>query len=256
MPLNSGFQVTVTADGASKYRILALETSYDICSVALSDGRGNTFQIISQEPRDHSSILTLFIERLLGEASVAMGELDAVAVSQGPGSYTGLRIGVATAKGICFAKGKPLIAVPTLQALAHATLRAHPQEKGFGTPIVSCIDARRMEVYTQPYSPQLEPLAAPQAKIYNEENRAFFSAYKGGISAGSGVKKGESYLSECGLRVVAGISQTAGDLLPLAQCRYEKGTVESLAYFEPLYLKEFQTTTPRSSLLDTARWAE
>ncbi|MFW6310237.1 MAG: tRNA (adenosine(37)-N6)-threonylcarbamoyltransferase complex dimerization subunit type 1 TsaB, partial [Prolixibacteraceae bacterium] len=155
-------------------QILNIETSTEVCSVALAKDGRLLFGEKNNEGLNHSELLTVFIEKLLHENAVAGGTIDAVAVSKGPGSYTGLRIGVSVAKGLCYALNKPLIAVGTLDAMGNYTAR-NPEEFNVGTSLKNTlfcpmIDARRMEVYTSLYDisgQQIEPVTA---KIIDESS--------------------------------------------------------------------------------------
>lgn len=218
--------------------LLAIEASGSACSVALSVGE-RSFAREDSTARDHSAVLTLQIEAVLREAGVAVHALQAVAVSEGPGSYTSLRIGFATAKGLAYAIGCPIVAVPTLESLAHMMLQrgaaASPQAK-----LMPMIDARRMEVYTQPYDISLQPLAPPSAKIFDGASRPFFSRYAPAYFGGPGAEKGGEYLAALGYNFIPDLHPSAEALLPLAQKRYELEAFASVAYLEPLYLKEFE----------------
>ena len=128
--------------------ILLIETATVVCSVALANDNKILAEVHSEEPNAHSSKLSPFIEQIFAQCGKKVSQLDAVCVSSGPGSYTGLRIGVSTAKGLCYALGKPLLAVPTLQGMAAQYYAMHPEYRGMVCPM---IDARRMECYTAIY---------------------------------------------------------------------------------------------------------
>ena len=135
--------------------ILLIETATAVCSVALANDNKILAEVHSEEPNAHSSKLSPFIEQIFAQCGKKVSQLDAVCVSSGPGSYTGLRIGVSTAKGLCYALGKPLLAVPTLQGMAAQYYAMHPEYRGMVCPM---IDARRMECYTAIYGPNAEDI--------------------------------------------------------------------------------------------------
>ncbi len=219
--------------------ILNLETATNVCSVAVArDGKVLALRE-EKEGRNHARILTTFIAQCIEEAGVTLQNLDAVAVSKGPGSYTGLRIGVATAKGLCYALNKPLIGVNTLQSLATCYILTHP-EMPPNTLLCPMIDARRMEVYTALFHPDgsfhtetAAVILTPESyhNILNRQNIAFF---------GDGMFK---------MKELAGdVSQAAFDfetlpsasgMVPLSEKSYSLNQFESTAYFEPYYLKDF-----------------
>jgi universal bacterial protein YeaZ len=143
--------------------ILMIETSTGCCSVALSRGNEIIAERVTTTPRQHASILAPFVQEVLSEAGVTMSECNAVSVSEGPGSYTGLRVGVSTAKGLCFGAGKPLVSVNTLQVLAI-------QGAGKADIIIPMIDARRMEVYTAVFDSNGSQLSDVEAKILDENS--------------------------------------------------------------------------------------
>lgn len=214
-------------------RILNLETATDRCSVAVSDGLRLLSLRESAQPREHAAQLTLLIQSALAEAGLELPELDAVAISSGPGSYTSLRVGAATAKGLCYALGKSLIAVDTLQSLALASLKAE-REDGWYCPM---IDARRMEVYTATFDAANECLVPARALILDEHT--FEDALSKGIPiilSGNGAEKCRGLLPERG--VYYSLKECSAALLvPLALQAFEAGRFEDLAYYSPFYLK-------------------
>lgn len=211
----------------------------------------------SVAPNAHSAVLTVFIAELLSSAGVEPSAIDAVAVSMGPGSYTGLRIGVATAKGLCYAIGKPMIAVPTLLGMAKGMrdsgfrMQDAPlllEEKGLGDEVLLCpmLDARRMEVYCAVYDNKLEEIMPTEAKIIDENSFAGLLSATPVIFAGEGAEKCRSMLGDHpNARFIHGFEASAKYLVPLAMERFNKGEFENLAYFEPFYLKDFVAGKPR-----------
>ncbi|MDX1940913.1 MAG: tRNA (adenosine(37)-N6)-threonylcarbamoyltransferase complex dimerization subunit type 1 TsaB [Saprospiraceae bacterium] len=225
--------------------ILYIETTTEICSIGISqDEELIALQEISQFS-DHASKITLLIEGCLKEANISLNNLDAVAVSKGPGSYTALRIGVSTAKGICYALGKPLIAVDTLKALALATLNAE-HKNAFYCPM---IDARRMEVYCAIFDKN-NTIIQEAAALKIETDTFDFYSEKGQhiIFSGDGAEKCKSVLiSE--FAHFSPILCSAKHLIPLALQAFHHQQFADLAYFEPFYLKPPNITTPRKNLL-------
>lgn len=220
--------------------ILQLETGTSSCSVALaSDGQVLAIKE-QQEVNIHASHLTLFINEVLKAANKSYEDLDAVAVSMGPGSYTGLRIGVSTAKGLCFALDIPLLAVSTLQSMASAK-QSLATEK---TMLCPMIDARRMEVYLAVYDFNLSPIEDVKAVILDEHSFDSFSEFTL-IFFGDGAEKSKALYSDpLRYRFEAHVN-SAADMTSLAFEKFTKGEVEDLAYFEPFYLKDFMVTQPK-----------
>lgn len=224
--------------------ILLLESSAGICSVALSDG-GTV--IASRENRDgnkHAELLSVFCAEVLEEAKKSTAQLDAVAVSSGPGSYTGLRIGTSTAKGYCFALNIPLIAIPTLEAMARGMRSA----AGSNDLLIPMIDARRMEVYSAVYTTAFEMTVAPAPVVLDEH------AYRAQLDqhvtwfSGDGMPKAKELLSmHANARFTELGMPSANYMAEAAEERYQRQQFEDLAYFVPFYLKNFQPGPKRSA---------
>ncbi len=213
--------------------ILNMETATTNCSVALSiNGITKVLKEDKSKSYSHAEKLHLFIEQALKEANISKEQLDAVAVSKGPGSYTGLRIGVSSAKGLCFALNIPLISVPTLQSLA---LQANVQD-GLVVPM---IDARRMEVYTSSYTPVGKEQEPTRALILDEnafaknleETRVHF--------IGNGVMKFKELCKHENAVFLPEILPSAKEMSNLSYDKFRQGLFEDVAYFEPYYLKDF-----------------
>ncbi len=174
------------------------------------------------------------------QAGKKLGELDAVAVSKGPGSYTGLRIGVSAAKGFCFALEKPLIAVPTLLSMASSQLAINDQRSTINNLLVPMIDARRMEVYCAAYDQELNEIMPVQAKIIDESS---FSELASGHSLalfGDGASKCKAVLeNKRGFSFIDNVFPSAKDMAGLSEKAFAEKRFEDLAYFEPFYLKDF-----------------
>lgn len=214
-------------------KILCIETASTNCSVALGvDGK----MVALKEDYDlnfsHAERLHIFIRDILAENKLELSQLDAIAISKGPGSYTGLRIGVSAAKGFCFSLDLPLISVPTLTALAHQVTG----KEGF---IVPMLDARRMEVYTALFDNNFDQLEETSAKILKEDS--FISCLeKGKVNfVGSGVAKFKEICDHPNAVFIEGILPSAKEIVTLAEDKFQKKEFENVAYFEPFYLKDF-----------------
>ena len=220
-------------------RILHLETTAGICGVALSDGEGEVVLVREhQEPNAHSRVLVPMIQTTLREAAWAVGDLDAVAVSAGPGSYTGLRIGGSAAKGICFATGLPLIAVSTLEAMASGIRQTMPAADFY----IPMLDARRMEVYTAVYAHSGTCLQADHPLVVTENPYLPWLEQGSVLFFGSGAEKCRELLAhKNALFEISAVSRVQ-DMLPLAHKSFNINSFEDIASFEPSYLKAFWTT--------------
>lgn len=217
--------------------ILSLDTSTQNCSVALHENGQLITQELVDEEGSHSRSLTLLIEKVMKTAGRTLAELSAVAVSNGPGSYTGLRIGLATAKGICFALDKPLICLPTLRVLASAV------DAPAGSLLLPMLDARRMEVYAAVYTAALEEVSPQEAHILNQES---FQTFAPVVAFGNGSAKWQESCTH------SSITFLDGPLLPEAQFMgklaheaFLNQKFENLVTKEPDYLKEYMGTKPK-----------
>ncbi|MEE1098888.1 MAG: tRNA (adenosine(37)-N6)-threonylcarbamoyltransferase complex dimerization subunit type 1 TsaB [Alistipes sp.] len=233
--------------------ILCIETGTDICSVGISrDGELISLRE-SNEGRDHAKRVAVFVDELLRENDIRPCDLDAIAVGKGPGSYTGLRIGVSFAKGLCYGLNKPLIAVGSLNALTAVAREDYEAgivdvENWDSATLCPMVDARRMEVYAQPFNSKGEELAPVNAEIINEES---FLALRNNpekpfVIFGNGAKKCVEILKDA---LWIDITPSSRGLAQLAQEAYDKGEFEDVAYFEPFYLKDFVVTTSKKKLL-------
>ena len=232
--------------------ILCIETATEVCSVALFRGDDLLGARESSARNVHSAMLTSFIEEVVAGSGVLFKDLEAVAVSMGPGSYTGLRIGVATAKGLCYALEKPLIAVPTLQAMAAGMMFSlhqvpHNRDTDSGSPTLICpmIDARRMEVYTALFDMTGNEVREVRAEIVDE--RSFRDSLAGHrvIFGGEGAAKCAIMLDHPNALFVEDFKASAQFMAGIAAEKYEGKEFENLAYFEPFYLKDFVAGKPR-----------
>lgn len=229
-------------------RIILIETSTSLCSVALAENGAIVAGRRSSEPRAHAAMTAPYVKEILDERGLRVSDCDAVCLSMGPGSYTGLRVGSSTAKGLCFGGGIPLLAVGTLDVLAaQAIAEGLPEGCRY---IVPMIDARRMEVYTAAYAPSLEAVLEPQAMILDEHS--FDSLLDKGntlIMMGNGSDKARQVLTRDGVRFVEGVKPVAVDMMALAEKAYREQAFIDVAYSTPLYLKEFQAIKPKNPVL-------
>ena len=222
--------------------ILSIDTSTKVCSVALhSDSKLLAISELYTE-KSHSGMLTTLCESVVKYAGFSLKSLDAIAVAKGPGSYTGLRIGVSTAKGFCFALDKPLIAVNTLEAMAY-------QVKGFYDEthlLCPMIDARRMEVYCQIIDNQMNVISETEAKIINELSFSEILDEKKIVFFGDGATKCRAEIShKNAVFLNTEIHPSAKTVGLLATNSFEKSLFENVVTFEPFYLKDFVGTQPK-----------
>jgi len=225
--------------------LLQIETATQVCSAALSvDGETIALKELAAQ-NIHAGSLTLFIREVMQQAGVRYQDLDAIAVSKGPGSYTGLRIGVSTAKGICFAQDKPLIGIDTLQMMAKGFLSANSSYTGLICPM---IDARRMEVFTALYDHQLTEILPVSAKIIDEES--FRSELNGQqiTFIGDGAMKCNTSIISANAAFSDLNFNSAANMSGLAFNAFTQGQFEDVAYFEPYYLKDFVITQAKKKV--------
>lgn len=222
--------------------ILQIETATSVCSCALSlNGKTIVLKEIN-EANVHIEKLTLLIEEALKEANYDFADLNAVAVSKGPGSYTGLRIGVSTAKGLCFALDIPLIGIDTLSAMTFGFLQNKDSLKS-DKLFCPMIDARRREVYSAIFTEDLSLLEEVGARIIDEESFQKLTEDKHLILFGDGAAKfEETFAADEKTQVITDFSNSAAYLSTLAYKKAQEADFEDLAYFEPFYLKDFVPT--------------
>jgi tRNA threonylcarbamoyladenosine biosynthesis protein TsaB len=226
--------------------ILHIETATIVCSVALSKD-GQLLALKESETKNsHSSELTLFIDEVVKSPGFVLADLDAIAISEGPGSYTGLRIGVATAKGLCYALDKPLIGIPTLKAMAAGM--PHTPSPSLYCPM---IDARRMEVFSAIFDDKGNEIRDTRAEIIDENSFHEYLAKNKMVFAGDGAEKCKQYLENHPNAVfLSGFKPSAKFMIAFAEEKYSNQLFENLAYFEPFYLKDFVAGKPRVKGLD------
>jgi tRNA threonylcarbamoyladenosine biosynthesis protein TsaB len=226
-------------------KILHIETATQICSVALSENDTVIAEKSSNEKNAHSRVLTVFIDELLKSNGLSPQELDAVAVSMGPGSYTGLRIGVSTAKGLCYSLDKPLIAVSTLQAMAKG-MEIKAGKQSTETLFCPMIDARRMEVYSAIFDQSNNQTREILAEVIDENSFAGQLQTHQIIFAGDGAEKCKHLLSSNpNASFLDNFVPSAEYMAATALEKFGKRNFEDVAYFEPFYLKDFIAGTPK-----------
>lgn len=222
--------------------ILHIETSTDVCSVALSKDGECVFNREDYDGPNHAVKLGTFVDEALSFADSHLIALDAVAVSSGPGSYTGLRIGVSMAKGVCFGRDLKLISVPTLQLLAVPLLLSEKIDEG--ALLCPMIDARRMEVYSAVYDRSLREVRSIQADIVDSTTYASFLNRQPVYFFGNGAEKCMDVIANSNARLIKDVQPIAKWMFPIAEKRFLNGEFEDVAYFVPYYLKDFVAKKP------------
>jgi tRNA threonylcarbamoyladenosine biosynthesis protein TsaB len=216
-------------------RILSLETSVDVCSVAIHNQGTLIKEIVINEAQAHAARLAPLIQEILKQTALTSSDLQAVAITSGPGSYTGLRIGTSTAKGLCYALDIPLISIPTLDILAYQA--KHLADKN--TLLCPMIDARRMEVYCQITDTGMNVIQPVEALVINEKSFEELLAGQKMLFFGNGAEKCRTVLNSSNAVFLNGIFPRAAVLGSLAHKKFEAGEYEELADFKPAYLKDF-----------------
>lgn len=227
--------------------ILHIETSTDVCSVALSQDGVCLHEEIDTKGRRHAEILAPFVEEAVSFADSHAIPLDAVSVSAGPGSYTGLRIGVSTAKGLCYGRDLKLISIPTLKVLCTPIL-LYREDIPDNALLCPMIDARRMEVYTAIYDRALHEVVPTDAVIVNENSFAEILDKQPVFFFGNGADKCRDTLKHPNAHFIDGIVPKASNMLPLAERALALNETEDVAYYEPFYLKQFVAGKSRNLL--------
>lgn len=232
--------------------ILNIETSTEVCSVTIAQNGHTLFKKESVDGLNHSSVLTVFIEELFKENNIQPKTLDAVAVSKGPGSYTGLRIGVSVAKGLCYGLNIPLVSVNSLEVLGKYAAR-NSEKYNFQKnekPVLFCpmIDARRMEVYTALYNSEGDEIRQVSAEIIEENFLADLLDNHKILFFGNGAKKCR-YIIKHENAVFEGTETTSAEFMQMiSDAKFSKKQFEDVAYFEPFYLKNFVATIPKNKV--------
>lgn len=220
--------------------LLNLETSSTNCSVCVAkDGEILTIRELNSANYSHAEKLHIFIEEVLQEASLKMEDLEAVAVSKGPGSYTGLRIGVSAAKGLCYALGIPLISVSTLKSMA-SQVKIKKDEV-----LIPVLDARRMEVYSSVFDAELNEVRETKAEVIDENSFQEYINEKHVHFLGSGAEKIKELFPLETISYHCEVVPSAKDMAAISSDKYNIADFEDVAYFEPYYLKDFVMQTKK-----------
>jgi tRNA threonylcarbamoyladenosine biosynthesis protein TsaB len=229
--------------------ILNIETATNICSVSIASNGELLGSKESRDDKSHASVLTVFIGELISELQLELPGLDAVAVSKGPGSYTGLRIGVSVAKGIAYGAGLKLIGLPTLQTMAFSVIQKYPRIRS-DKNILLCpmIDARRMEVFTALYATDNTVYKEITAEIIDPGIFTDILSYKEIWFFGNGSEKCSGVIRHPNARFIENIVPSSTWMAEPAEKAFQDGQFEDIAYFEPFYLKDFIATIPRNKL--------
>lgn len=234
-------------DAPDQPKLLLIETSTAVASVALSEGERVVASLDMYVDKAHARLVAPMVQQILANAAWKIADLSAVVVSEGPGSYTGLRVGVSTAKGICYASGLPLIGVGSLDGLAGNVLAL---AQHLNAHIVSMIDARRMEVYAARFSANGEALGEMQALVVEDHSFDAWLAQGPHLFVGDGVKKCMPLLSSLpgAIGLPDQLSRAVG-MIPFAVAKFHSGDFADVEAFEPNYLKGVQVTKPKNPLL-------
>jgi len=221
--------------------ILNIETATTNCSVSIAkDGKMLALKEYDSAGYSHAEQLHLFIKEVLENAALLLSDLNAIAVSKGPGSYTGLRIGVSAAKGLCFSLDIPLISVATLSSMAHQLTL------GESDAVVSVLDARRMEVYSAVFDAGFNQVKETEAKIIDETSyQDIINSYKTIYFIGSGAQKIKDTLQNDTLEFLVDAVPSAKEMCAVSYQSYSSSNFEDVAYFEPYYLKDFMVQKPK-----------
>jgi tRNA threonylcarbamoyladenosine biosynthesis protein TsaB len=217
--------------------LLHIETATTVCSVALSDNEKVIAQKETNQGYTHAENLTLFISEVAEQAGINLKQIDAVVISKGPGSYTGLRIGYSVAKGLCYALDKPLIAVDTLQSMAKQYLLQFPETSN----VLLCpmIDARRMEVYCAVYDQHLHVVKPVAAEIIDSNSFCELLNENEMIFFGDGATKCAEHLSHSNATIVGKVVPSSAAMCLAGYEKFKQQLFEDVAYCEPFYLKDF-----------------
>lgn len=227
--------------------ILILETATPYCSVALSSNGKIVNAIDSPGKNDHAALLASYIRDIFLGTPFTLKDLDAVAVSKGPGSYTGLRIGVSSAKGLCFSLEKPLIGINTLEGMAFGMIFNIIRDRTLDSRTLFCpmIDARRMEVYCSVFDHRMHPVLDTRAEIIDENSFSSLLTKNDMIFFGDGAEKtGEVLSHHRNVNIIRNFHPSASHFCIIAEQQYRAGKFEEITYFEPYYLKQFVAGKP------------
>lgn len=226
-------------------KILSIESGTSLCSVALSQGKQIVALRESNGEIAHAAKLSVFIDELLNQQNLDVSDLDAIAISEGPGSYTGMRIGVSTAKGLCFGANKPLIAIGSLLSLTKlAVEKIKPSPEMLLCPM---IDARRMEVYTALFDSDAKMINQVSAQIVDENTFTELLRTNKIIFFGDGAEKCKSVINSSNA-IFADVQASAKGMIDIAVEKFTNADFVDIAYFEPFYLKDFVVTTSKKKI--------
>lgn len=232
--------------------ILHIETSTNVCSVAVSHDGTIIYEKEDFSGPNHAEKLGVYVDEALSFIDNSLIPLDAVAVSSGPGSYTGLRIGVSMAKGICYGRDAKLISVPTLELLCVPVLlgeKVLEEVEGLGEPLLCpMLDARRMEVYAGIWNRALKPVREIGADIVDGETYKELLDKHPVYFFGNGAAKCMEAINHPNAHLIEGINPIAKNMMPLAERRFNNGMTENVAYFVPSYLKDYVAKLPKNLL--------
>ncbi len=231
--------------------IICLETATNLCSVALCDSAGVISLKESNESRSHASMVTIFIEELLKESGIEARDLEAIAVSKGPGSYTGLRIGVSVAKGIAYAASIPLIGIDTTLSMFRGITGNKDHRPAIDRDTLFCpmLDARRMEVYYAIYDTNGNTIKDISAEIIREDSFINIPEFKKIIFFGDGAIKCKEVIKRTNAHFADDFRMSASHMHSPVYQAFKGRNYEDVAYFEPFYLKDFITSKPRKNIL-------
>lgn len=224
---------------------LCIESATPVCSVALLTEKGVLDEKNSSEKNAHSRVLTVFIQELFQTHKLDVGDLSAVAVSKGPGSYTGLRIGVSAAKGLCYAGDIPLIAINTLASMATGMIQQKGKNPPKNTLYCPMIDARRMEVYSALFDVTGKEVRETRAEIIDAGSFTVELIDRPVVFFGDGADKCSSVITDENATFISGFVHTASNMADRVLEKFANQQFEDVAYFEPFYLKDFVAGIPK-----------
>lgn len=223
--------------------LLNVETSTEVCSVCLSQNGQAIYTINDDSSNSHSKILIVLIEEILKQANISLSNLDAIAISYGPGSYTGLRIGMASVKALCYSVEKPLISISSLHSLANGLIQRQTSLTG-NFMVIPLIDARRMEVYTAVYNQNLNELEPICAKIIDESSFKEHLEHSNVFFVGTGAEKCKTFFQNHPNALFDDTKTSASHMIRLSEIAFSNQNFADLAYCEPFYLKDYIAGKP------------
>ncbi|MDR2520368.1 MAG: tRNA (adenosine(37)-N6)-threonylcarbamoyltransferase complex dimerization subunit type 1 TsaB [Bacteroidales bacterium OttesenSCG-928-I14] len=224
-------------------RLLVLETSTQTCSLSLSINGKVVIEKTCTKENSHASLLGVFILEAIKYANKNSIKIDAVAVSAGPGSYTGLRIGVSEAKGLCYGFNIPLIAIPTLKSITLQAIHNMLHSKLTNPIYCPMIDAKRMGVFTALYDGTLNEICSPKSKTINSNSYKKYLKKYTVVFFGSGADKYRDLIQDSNAIFIKNIYPTTKSIIPIAEIYFKEKEFADIIYFEPFYMEEFQPTS-------------